>query len=432
MKKIFKKARWLLIPAALAAGVWLWIVKFESEKPAVRLIPDTPALGREFAFRAEDQKSGLAEVRVEAVQARRTIALFSEKFPQAVPSFKKTISLRPLPAGLTDGEILLRITAEDRSWRKGNTTVLETKRIIDTRPPRMTILGDPHFISFGGAGAVSFTLDEDAALAGLQVGDKFFPGFSVGGNRFLVFYALPYDAPRDVPFLGVAEDYAGNRTNVPFQPIVKSVRYKKDVLTLTDKFLGRVVPYFKNLDPSLQGTDVEVFLAVNRKQRDLDDEHIKTLCRETTPKPLWAGSFLRLPKSEPMASFGEQRTYLYQGRMIDNQVHLGVDLASVQQCPIPAANAGRVVFTGPMGIYGQTVVLDHGCGLFSMYGHLSQIDAAISKDVVKGEILGRSGATGMAGGDHLHFAMLVRGVFVDPVEWWDPHWIHDNVEIKMN
>ena len=431
MKKLLKKARWLVIPAALAAGAWLRLVKFESEKPSIRLLRDAPALGREFVFRAEDQKSGLAEVRVEAVQAGRTIELFSEKFPRAVPSFKKTLSLRPLPAGLTDGEILLRITAGDRSWRRGNRTVLEMKKIIDTRPPRMTIPGDPHFVSSGGTGVVSFTLDEDVSLAGLQVGKNYFPGYSGGGNRFFVFYALPHDAPRDVPFIGVAEDYAGNRTNVPFRPVVKSVRPKKDVLTLTDEFFGRVVPYFKNLDPALQGTDVEVFLAVNRRQRTLDDERVKALCRETEPRPLWAGPFLHLPKSKPMASFGEQRTYLYKGRVIDNQVHLGVDLASVQQCPIPAANAGRVVFTGPLGIYGQTVVLDHGCGLFSMYSHLSRIDAAVSAVVAKGEILGRSGATGMAGGDHLHFAMLVHGVFVDPVEWWDPHWIQANVGIKM-
>jgi len=431
MKKILKKARWLVFPVVLAAGVWLWVVKFESEKPSIRLLRDAPALGRELVLRVEDQKSGLAEVRIEADQAGRTIELFAEKFPGAVPSFKKTLSLRPLPAGLTDGEVVFRITASDRSWKKGNTTVLELKKIIDTRPPRMMFLGGPHFVSVGGTGVVSFALDEDVFLAGLQVGKNFFPGFSRGGGRFLVFYALPHDAPNDVLFIGVAEDAAGNRTNIPFRPDVKSVRFKSDDLTLTDDFLGRVIPYFKNLDPSLSGTDTEVFLAVNRKQRAADDERLRSLCRDTEPRPLWTGPFLRLPKSKPMASFGERRTYRYQGRVIDNQVHLGVDLASVQNCPVPAANTGRVVFAGPLGIYGRTVVLDHGCGLFSMYCHLSRIDAVVTKNAARGGILGLSGSTGMAGGDHLHFAMLVHGVFVDPVEWWDAHWIRDNVETKM-
>ena len=131
-----------------------------------------------------------------------------------------------------------------------------------------------------------------------------------------------------------------------------------------------------------------------------------------------------------MAAFGDRRTYTYDGKVVDQQVHLGVDLASTAQCPIPAANAGRVVFADPLGIHGFTVVLDHGLGLFSMYCHLSQIDVAMSQDVTRGQTLGLSGATGLAGGDHLHFAMLIHGAFVNPVEWWDDHWIRDNVELK--
>jgi murein DD-endopeptidase MepM/ murein hydrolase activator NlpD len=81
--------------------------------------------------------------------------------------------------------------------------------------------------------------------------------------------------------------------------------------------------------------------------------------------------------------------------------------------------------------YGNSVVLDHGCGLFSMYAHLSLIDVEAGVVVDKGDILGRTGSTGMAGGDHLHFAMIVQGVFVNPVEWWDPHWIQDNIALKL-
>jgi murein DD-endopeptidase MepM/ murein hydrolase activator NlpD len=53
------------------------------------------------------------------------------------------------------------------------------------------------------------------------------------------------------------------------------------------------------------------------------------------------------------------------------------------------------------------------------------------RDVAKGDVLGRSGTTGLAGGDHLHFAMLVQGTFVNPVEWWDAHWVGDNIELKL-
>ena len=427
MKKAWKKARWILIPAVLAAGIWTWIVKFESQKPEIRLADDAAFLGRELSFRATDRKSGLAGIRVEAVQAGRTVEIFAEKLPEPLPSVVKTLSLRPLPAGLADGEILLRISAEDRSWNGGNTQILEKKMIIDTRPPRMSLLGGPYAISLGGAGAAAWSVEEDVALVGIQVGDRFFRGFPDGEKRYLVYYALPYDASRGVPIFGVAEDAAGNRANVVFRPSIKTAAFKKDPVVLSDRFLSGVAAYFKNLDSGLQGTDLDVFLTVNRAQRDLDYERLDLLCRDTAARPLWSGPFLRLPKSKSMASFGESRTYLYNGKIVDSQAHLGVDLASTVQCPVPAANSGRVVLAGPLGIHGQTIVLDHGLGLFSMYCHLSRIDVAVPKDVARGEILGLSGSTGLAGGDHLHFAVLVQGVFVNPVEWWDAHWIRDNI-----
>ncbi|MHB8053965.1 MAG: hypothetical protein ACYDH3_01750, partial [Candidatus Aminicenantales bacterium] len=328
MKKVFKKARWILIPIVLAAGVWLVAVKFEFGKPVIALAGDNPFLGRELVFKASDRKSGLSEVRVEADQAGRTIELFSEKFAAGVSAFEKKLALRPIPAGLMDGELLLRISAWDRSWKGGNRVVLEKKMILDSRPPRMTILGDAHNVTSGGAGVAVYTIDEEAEISGLQVGDAFFPGFSEGGNRFIVYYALPQGSPADLPIIGAAEDRAGNRTNTVFRPTVKSAPVKKDTITLSDKFFADVIPYFKNLDPNLQGTDLEIFLAVNRKQRGLDFEKIKEVCRETAPKALWSGAFLRLPNAKPMASFGEYRTYLYKGKVVDAQIHLGTDLAS--------------------------------------------------------------------------------------------------------
>ncbi|MBN1938765.1 MAG: M23 family metallopeptidase, partial [Candidatus Aminicenantes bacterium] len=423
--------RLLFLSAVLAAAGWFGFVKFEFQKPEIRPADESPYFGRELSFRATDRRSGLSGVRVEAVQAGRTIELFSEEFPEPLPSVVKTIALRPLPAGLTDGDALLRISAEDRSWNGGNRGVYEKQMVIDTRPPRMAVLGGPPSINRGGAGVIAFEVEEGAVLAGVQVGERFFPGFAEGPGRFVVLFALPLDAPRDVPFFGVADDPAGNRTNVAFRPAVKPGVEKKDRIAITDRFLSGVIPYFRNQDPALKGTDLEVFLTVNQAQRLLDYQKLELLCRRSEPRRLWSGPFLRLPKAATMASFGERRSYLYNGNVVDEQVHLGVDLASTARCPVPAANAGRVVFTGPLGIHGETVVLDHGLGLFSMYSHLSRIDAAVPDEVPRGAVLGLSGATGMAGGDHLHFAVLVHGVFVNPVEWWDGHWVRNNIESKL-
>jgi murein DD-endopeptidase MepM/ murein hydrolase activator NlpD len=132
-----------------------------------------------------------------------------------------------------------------------------------------------------------------------------------------------------------------------------------------------------------------------------------------------------------MAQFADHRTYYYKGNKVDEKDHLGVDLASLANSPVPAANHGRVLFAGELGIYGKAVVLDHGQGLTSLYGHLSSIRVSKGQDVQKGDILGATGSTGLAGGDHLHFSILVNGVFVNPIEWWDGHWIRDNIQKKM-
>ena len=138
-----------------------------------------------------------------------------------------------------------------------------------------------------------------------------------------------------------------------------------------------------------------------------------------------------MPNGKETASFGEERTYFYSGRVIDHQDHLGYDLAVTKHAPVPAANSGIVVFAGFFGIYGNAVVIDHGYGLQSIYGHLSSIAVTEGQDVSIGDIIGRTGETGLAGGDHLHFGTLLQGLPVDPREWWDGHWIRDRISRKL-
>ncbi|MFP4128890.1 MAG: M23 family metallopeptidase, partial [Desulfonatronovibrio sp.] len=174
-----------------------------------------------------------------------------------------------------------------------------------------------------------------------------------------------------------------------------------------------------------------VFLKVNRKMRTENREKVEQIARETSPVLDFEGVFIRKPNSAQMAGFADRRTYYYQGQEADRQVHLGVDLASIAQAPVPAANQGRVVFTGNIGIYGQTVVIDHGLGLQSLYAHLSGIEVQEGQQVSKGETIGRTGTTGLAVGDHLHFEMLISGTSVNPSEWWDAEWINNNISSKL-
>jgi murein DD-endopeptidase MepM/ murein hydrolase activator NlpD len=424
-----KRAVPVLLVLLAAGGVWLWLVKFESEKPAVSLAPESRFVAPELKLSVQDRKSGLAELTVEAVQGERTVTLLQEVYPDGPALVERTLAMRPVPKDLADGELRLRITAKDRSW-KHNKTILDKALVLDSRPPRPVVLGGPHYINQGGAGLVVVTANEELSSAGVQVGEAWFSGFPLAGNRYAVYFALPHGTPAGVSFLARAEDSAGNRGEAHFQPNVKLKPPRRDRIEVSDGFLAAVIPYFKDQDPSLQGTDLEIFLAMNRTQREKDAEKIRTICRTSTPERLWSGAFTRM-LGKPTAAFGQERAYYYRGEEVDRQVHLGVDIASLVQSPIPAGNGGTVVFTGPLGIYGETVILDHGCGLFSMYSHLSVLDVSPGAAVAKDQILGRTGQTGMAGGDHLHFAVIVQGVFVDPVEWWDPHWIQDNIDLKL-
>ena len=430
-----KRMKWVALIVVIlilaGAGIWLVVVKFEREKPTVQLLMDSPYLTKNLSFTVEDQKSGVAEVRVEVAQQGKTTALLLERFPRETHRVEKTLPMRPLPPGLKNGEAQIRIFALDHSWNKGNPVVLEKSVIIDTIPPQLTVLGALHYVNQGGTGLVTYQTSEEIPLNGVRVGDLFFPGYSVSKDRYLAYFAILHNASKEVPVSVTAEDRAGNQTKAAFHPIIKWKRFKHDKIQITETFLKNLIPYFTERDPNLKGSPLDIFLKINQKQRQVDHQEIQKLCRHTEPQPLWSGPFLRLPNSKPMASFGEDRTYWYEGKQVDHQVHLGVDLASTAHSPIPAANSGKVILAGPLGIYGNTVLIDHGCGLVSMYSHLSQIETEAKREVKKGETIGRTGATGLAGGDHLHFSILVHGVFVNPIEWWDEHWIKDNVEKKM-
>jgi murein DD-endopeptidase MepM/ murein hydrolase activator NlpD len=173
------------------------------------------------------------------------------------------------------------------------------------------------------------------------------------------------------------------------------------------------------------------FLKVNGELRKINANQIAAFAAKTSASKMWDGPFVQLGNSQVEASFADRRTYVYKGKEIDQQTHLGFDLAVTEHVPVAAANAGTVLNASWLGIYGNCVILDHGMGVQSLYAHLMSFDVKVGDTVTRGQIIGRSDSTGLAGGDHLHFTMLVAGRMVNPVEWWDAHWIADRVERKL-
>jgi murein DD-endopeptidase MepM/ murein hydrolase activator NlpD len=203
-------------------------------------------------------------------------------------------------------------------------------------------------------------------------------------------------------------------------------------MTLSENFLQQKMPEFQSHAPTLQGkTPIETFMYVNTKLREENDAAIREICKTSNPRQLWEGTFLRMKDAAPMALFGDKRKYQSQGKVVGESVHMGVDLASTANAPVEAANNGIVAYAGYLGIYGNFVMIDHGFGFFTIYGHLNSIDVKKGQEVKKGDVIAHTGSTGLAGGDHLHFGMLIGGQFVNPQEWWDAHWIADNVTKKM-
>ncbi len=442
----------LLVLLAGIGGVgWVLLPKLDGEPPRIDLEKSFTYINahQPLAVTVSDPGSGLARVDIRLEKAGRIETLTEQTFPTplirssgAVSEKRLTTTVSPREIGLTDGRATLTISATDGSWRRwfnGNTRTLERSVLIDTRPPDIRVVSTSHNLLTGGAGLVIYTLSEACTRQGVSVDGHVYPGQPAGdvvGSAdspvYFSFIALRYDTPSDVQMQVVAADAAGNEGRAGLPHYVRAGRFQDDVITISDRFLGWKMPDFQNMIPASVDPDpVARFVWVNRHLRKASYTELTHHTRTSDPTLHWEGAFLRLPGSARQASFADRREYRYGGEVIDRQDHMGIDLASFKRAEVPAANHGRVTFAGEIGIYGNTVVLDHGFGLFSTYSHLSLIGVREGQMVRKGETIGRTGVSGLAGGDHLHFGMMVRDTFVNPVEWWDSGWIQNNVLNKI-
>ncbi len=433
----------------LVAAGWLLYIKLEGEKPLIN-IKDSPSFIRashKMTIHISDEKSGIKSARITLAKGGKDIVLYEKNFPainfiMGGVLYDKDINIliEPVKLRLKNGAAFLKIEVKDYSWKNwlgGNISIMEKNVMIDTKPPSIDVLTRQHNINRGGAGLVIYSLSEPCKKSGVMVGDTFFPGcnFDFKGrknkNTYMSFIALGYKKGPDTKIYVTATDLAGNTSNAGFYYHIKNKKFKKDIIRISDGFLNMKMPEFDGQIPNKDKTPVEKFLYINSKLRLANTTKIKKVAEKSENKMLWKGTFLRLPNSARRAGFADHREYRYNGKVIDHRVHMGVDLASVSHAKVPAGNSGKVVFTGYIGIYGNTIILDHGMGLFSAYSHLSKINVKQGDMVKRGEIIGKTGLTGLAGGDHLHYGMLVHGTFVNPVEWWDKNWIKNNITGKI-
>jgi hypothetical protein len=441
-KSAMQKKFWYIIVCLILVlagfGGWFFFSVGERGKPAVEIGAEAALIGRQKAltFTFSDSGRGLAHTEVVITQDNQPRILSAVDYPETGVG-RKMISLiaDTIALKLHDGPATLTLTAVDHSLWKNRTTVTQPVT-IDLLAPQIFQLNTQNHINPGGTCVIAYRLSE-TATTGVQVGDLFFPAHPVtlaGKPGYAAFFALPLDASPGVPQIRItARDPAGNETVSGIPALIKKRKFRSDKMILTDSFLGKIAPEFQQSIPELRGkTPIDTFIHINTVLRADNLKTIQSACKKTEPRPLWQDTFIRMKNAAPMALFGDHRTYLYGGKSVGESLHIGVDLASLVHAPIEAANNGIVRFTGPLGIYGNAVIIDHGMGLSTLYAHMSGIQVKQDQAVKRGETIGLSGETGLAGGDHLHFGVAVNGQFVDPREWWDPHWIADNVTKKLD
>ena len=420
---------------------------FEGERPKLTVtpLPEFLSGSRVLNIAAEDRGRGLRRLLVTMSQEGRKKTILDRLFAfrgllnrSGTHRFQTGVPIDPSRLNLTQGRADLEVRVWDSSRRNGgdgNLSIVLHSMIVDTIPPAVRAVSRQHYVNLGGTGLVVYQASSDTAESGLYVGKIFFPGYPAGKTArpgiHVCYFTVPFDTRGSPDIYLWARDRAGNQSRGGLYYHVRRRTFRQARLNITDRFLKRVLPSFTGYPFDPGSSDIDRFLKINRELRRENTRMFRELKSKTVPERLWDGAWIRLGNSATMARFADHRTYFYKGKKIDEQTHLGVDLASLAHARVPAANNGRVIFAGPVGIYGLTVVLDHGQGIASTYSHLSSISVAMDQQVTKGETLGFTGQTGLAAGDHLHFGVMVNGIFVNPVEWWDGHWIRDNITRKL-
>ena len=428
----------IVVPSLLVVGA-LGYLAWRQSVPGIRAsldpVPRWIGVRTPLAVDLQAAKGGVRSVEIRLRQGAANVVIVQQASTGASTNDQRVaLQIAGATLGLREGAATLEVLARDGFWRPirvDDRPILTTQVTLDFTPPSLEVVAATRYLAQGGGGLVVLR-SKGASRVAVSVGGLAFPAYPAGpveSNLFVDLVALPWNYQSGTAITAVAQDEAGNVTSRAVAVEVKARRFKTDTIEIKDEFLERKLP---ELLPERAGTSaprdlIAAFLTVNRDRRKQAEEAKRALAGKTLPRPLWEGAFVQPHNTKVFSNFAETRTYRYHGQDVDTQIHFGYDLAAVQHSPVPAANSGLVIFAGPLSIYGNAVVVDHGLGLQTLYAHLSSIAVKEGDQIAKAQELGRTGSTGLALGDHLHYEVLINGVSVTPLEWWDARWIRDHV-----
>ncbi|MBQ7456161.1 MAG: M23 family metallopeptidase [Desulfovibrio sp.] len=403
--------------------------------PEVVITPNTGRISQNAMLSVHvKDPSGIRAVQVGIRKNNVLTPVHKEEFKEFLKEQVVDVSFKDVQ--LKEGALELEIRATDGSkagFGQGNTKTVLLPFRFDTKPPYISLKTGLPTVRRGGTGMVRYEIDEEISMSGVLIDTYFVPGYLQKDGSYICFFPFPYsmtaqDFKKKIKITAV--DLAGNVTQNRLNVLAYERKFKIDKLDLTDDFLATVQAKLAHLCPQATN-NLDCYLTINGHERMTNARRLLEIGKDTAQAMLWSGNFMRLPRSAARAGYADHRLLTYKGKQVGESYHLGYDFASLRNADVPAANNGRVVFTGDMGIYGNLVVIDHGLGVMSLYSHLNEILTQKGDIVEKGKIIGRTGTTGLAFGDHLHFGILVAGIEVTPLEWIDPKWIRDNITGKL-
>lgn len=430
MNKMLRIVLGAILAVILVVFGFAW---FSGKTPGLKFLQPLTAVGSATPVFVEvDDPHGIKSFTAELQQDGQTQIVASDKTAskQAARLFSFTAGKKQA-SFLKEGTASLVITAKSNDFRGANETLTQTVQVT-LRPPTIVADGRQHYINQGGAELVTLDLGGSWTDAGVHIGKYSAGTFAMPGqpetsdHRFSLF-PYPWDLSPDVMPVAYVRNSAGTEVTASFWVRVFPKQFRKSNIELNDRNLQKVVG---ELDPDGSGSLVERFVRINRDMRKANNQTIYDLRNNTEHRILWSGPFIPI-KGTRESYFADDRSYYYGGKKVDEQVHLGFDLAQTAHMSVTAANSGKIVYADRLGIFGNCVIIDHGYTLQTLYGHMSRIDVKVGDMVQKQQHIGVSGATGMAFGDHVHFSMLIAGVNVNPIEWWDEHWIKDRILSKI-
>ncbi len=434
----------LLILAGIIGGlVYLYnSVMFEQKKPTLK-VADTLYWNFKSPIPISvSDESGIKFIRVTLSDGENNVVLANESFMDV----KKKVDIEakyPRTAFFDKkSKLTLNVEVADNSmWNffMGNEIKKSIPIKIDTKKPSLNILTNSYSIVKGGVGSVIFSAKDDNL-------DKLYIKTSSGSilkptpfykdGYYISLIPWPHKQSDFTAYV-VAVDKAGNESKDKVRFYLLAKNYRTSGIQATDKFInGKISELAEEYAPNNgeKMNNLDKFRFINETLRKENEALIHSITKKVSDEMITNFTlkpFYPLKNSAAVASFGDHRFYRYNGEKVSESYHLGLDLASTARADIKSSNDGVVVFAKDNGIYGKNIIISHGLGVYTLYGHCSSFAVSVGDKVKRGDIIATTGLTGLALGDHLHFGVLVQGVEVRPEEWMDKKWFADNIEMMI-